>query len=130
MGDAAAADDAAASGGRSRSMPPPLDMSEGILYVDHGKRLRERPVSPVASVDSSWRYRRIRQKARMKDRSSRNRRKEQEEQEEEEEEEDGEERKKKKPSSSSARSKSCDSDNVGTAIVPFACGGGGWQQRR
>ncbi|KAL7546946.1 hypothetical protein ACHAWF_010269 [Thalassiosira exigua] len=47
---------------RSKSLPP-LERSRGVLYVD-SEGMRKRPVSPVASVDSSWRYRMIKRKER------------------------------------------------------------------
>ena len=48
---------------RSKSMPPL--MKNATLFVDPAELLRC-PVSPVASVDSSWRHRRMKQKHRAK----------------------------------------------------------------
>jgi len=48
---------------RSHKSMPPLGSSKGILYVDRDE-LKPRPVSPVASMDSSWRYKLIKRDRR------------------------------------------------------------------
>jgi len=48
---------------RCHKSMPPLGHSKSILYVDRDE-LKRRPVSPVASMDSSWRYNLIKQDRR------------------------------------------------------------------
>jgi len=82
---------------RSKSLPPrakdletSLLNSNNLLTLNHSHMIQA-PISPVASVDSSWRYKRLKQKVKRKERVE-------------------EERRRK-----SRRSKSCDS----LQIVPF-----------
>ena len=83
---------------RSKSLPPrakdleiSLLNSSNILTLNHSQMIQT-PISPVASVDSSWRYKRLKQKVKRKERVE-------------------EERRRRK----NRRSKSCDS----LQIVPF-----------
>ena len=83
---------------RSKSLPPrakeletSLLNSNNLLTLNHSHMIQA-PISPVASVDSSWRYKRLKQKVKRKERVE-------------------EERRRK----SNRRSKSCDS----LQIVPF-----------
>lgn len=82
---------------RSKSLPPrakeletSLLNSNNLLTLNHSHMIQA-PISPVASVDSSWRYKRLKQKVKRKERVE-------------------EERRRK-----NRRSKSCDS----LQIVPF-----------
>jgi len=82
---------------RPKSLPPrakdletSLLNSNNLLTLNHSQMIQA-PISPVASVDSSWRYKRLKQKVKRKERAE-------------------EERRRK-----SRRSKSCDS----LQIVPF-----------
>ena len=86
---------------RCKSMPPLTESIE--IHLDKIKFLNE-PISPVASIDSSWRYKRLKQKHRRKEKKLRKKQRKQEEAEER---------------NNRMRSKSCDSALDFMAIVPY-----------